>query len=84
MIQLILEDLNSRRPLLDHYNYLLAKVPCFIPLSDKESKQSFKEKKKKKKKGKEVKSLICYTLSVFLFILWMSEHVFFFSFVNIF
>lgn len=62
MLQLILEDLNSRRPLLDHYNYLLAKVPCFIPLSEKESKQPFKEKKKKKK-GKEVK--VYYVLSVF-------------------
>lgn len=65
MLQLILEDLNSRRPLLNHYNYLLAKVPCFIPLSEKESKQPFKEKKKKKKKGKEVKSLIYYALSFF-------------------
>lgn len=69
MLQLILEELNCRRPLLDHYNYLLAKVPCFIPLSEKESKQPFKEKKKKKKKGKEVKSLIYYALSVFFFIL---------------
>uniref|UniRef100_H2SBK8 RAB, member RAS oncogene family-like 6b n=1 Tax=Takifugu rubripes TaxID=31033 RepID=H2SBK8_TAKRU len=41
-------------------------VPCFIPLSEKESKQPFKEKKKKKK-GKEVKSMIYYALSVFFF-----------------
>lgn len=72
MLQLILEDFNSRRPLLDYYNYLLAEVPCFIPLSEKDSKQPFKEKKKKKKKSKEVKSPIYDALSVFFFILWMS------------
>lgn len=72
---LILEDL---RPLLDHYNCLLAKVPCFIPLSEKESKQPFKEKKKKKKKGKEVKSLIYYVVSGFFHLMDVRTWFFFF------
>lgn len=37
---------------------------AFIPISEKESKQPFKEKKKKKK-SKEVKSLVFYILSLF-------------------